>query len=146
VQTRYSGAIKYKWPYELASSNVNSKRTNILWLVALTEFKKKTVYFILKQNYFMSVIFCANSSCKHCNLFSNTYIMDCCENKFLIIRILMFSKSFMLPMKEIVTWDLAVRFWYQSIDLKLLSFGSIFACFLNFVFVPNFSIFAPQRS
>jgi hypothetical protein len=36
--------------------------------------------------------------------------------------------------------------WYPSIDLKLLPFGNLFVCFLNFFFISNSSIFASQCS
>jgi hypothetical protein len=37
-------------------------------------------------------------------------------------------------------------FWYHSIDLNFLHLMEQFFCFLNFIFVSNFSIFASQRS
>jgi hypothetical protein len=39
-----------------------------------------------------------------------------------------------------------MSFWYHSIDLTFLHLMEPFACFLNFVFVLNFSIFVSQRS
>jgi hypothetical protein len=47
--------------------------------------------------------------------------------------------------KGIVSQDLHI-FWYHSIDLKLLHLIEPFVCFLNFVFVLNFLMFAYQRS
>jgi hypothetical protein len=52
-----------------------------------------------------------------------------------------------LELKEIVSRDLKV--FFVSIDtvvLKLLPFGSMIACLLNFLFVSNFSILASQHS
>jgi hypothetical protein len=37
-------------------------------------------------------------------------------------------------------------FWYHSIDLKVLRLMEPSVCFLNFVFVSNFSIFVSQRT
>jgi hypothetical protein len=50
------------------------------------------------------------------------------------------------PFKGIVSRDLHIFFWYHSIDLTFLPFGSMFLCFLDFVFVSNFSIFASRHS
>jgi hypothetical protein len=48
--------------------------------------------------------------------------------------------------KEIVSRDLHICFWYHSIDLKFLPFRSMFFCFLNFVFVLNVSILVSRGS
>jgi hypothetical protein len=48
--------------------------------------------------------------------------------------------------KGIVSRDFVVCFWYHSIALKFLHLLSLFICFLNFVFVSNFSILASWRS
>jgi hypothetical protein len=41
---------------------------------------------------------------------------------------------------------LHICFWYHPKDLKFLHLVEPFVCFLNFVFVWNFSIFASQRN
>jgi hypothetical protein len=41
-------------------------------------------------------------------------------------------------LKGIVSRDLHICFWYQSICLKFLHRMELFVCFLNFVFVSNF--------
>jgi hypothetical protein len=43
-------------------------------------------------------------------------------------------------------YPIAYVFWYHSIALKFLHLLSLFICFLNFVFVSNFWIFASRRS
>jgi hypothetical protein len=49
-------------------------------------------------------------------------------------------------LKGMVSRDLHICFLYQLIDLNFLHLIEPFVCFLNFVFVSNFSIFASQRS
>jgi hypothetical protein len=48
--------------------------------------------------------------------------------------------------KRTVSRDFHICFRYHSIDLKFLHLIEPFFCFLNFVFVSDFSIFANQRS
>jgi hypothetical protein len=49
-------------------------------------------------------------------------------------------------LKEIVSRDLHICFWYHLIDLKFLRLLEPYVCFLNLVFMSNFFIFASQRS
>jgi hypothetical protein len=62
-------------------------------------------------------------------------------HSFLIIKIFVYC-----PFKWIVSRDLHMFFLCHSIDLKFLHLMEPFVCFLNFVFVSNFSIFASRRS
>jgi hypothetical protein len=49
------------------------------------------------------------------------------------------------PVEGIVSRDLQICILDQLMDLKFLAFGCMFFCFLNFVFVSNFLIFASWR-
>jgi hypothetical protein len=67
--------------------------------------------------------------------FINVYSM------FYITTIMLYN----CDLKGIFSRDLHICFWDHSIELEFLHLMEPFVCFLNFIFVSTFSIFASQR-